>query len=120
MTRRSERVSNMIRQEISELLHEQTNDPRLGGIISVTRVSTSPDLKQAKVFVSVLANQTQKQEILKGFKSAAGFFRKELAHRLILRYVPELSFQIDDSIEQGAKILKLIDQVTGDDIPDEH
>ena len=120
MTRRAERVSNMIRHEISELLHEQANDPRLGGFISVTRVSTSPDLKQAKIYVSVLAEKAEKQEILQGFKSATGFFRKELAGRLTLRYVPELSFQIDDSIEQGARILELIDQVTADDVSDEH
>ena len=120
MTRRAERVSNMIRHEISELLLEQANDPRLGGFISVTRVSTSPDLKQAKVYVSVLADKTKKQDILQGFKSAAGFFRKELAGRLTLRYVPELSFQIDDSIEQGAKILKLIEQVSTEDATDEH
>lgn len=120
MTRRAERVSNMIRHEISELLLEQTNDPRLGGFISVTRVSTSPDLKQAKIYISVLADNKEKQDILEGFKSAAGFFRKELAGRLKLRYVPELSFQIDDSIEQGTKILKLIEQVTTEDTANEH
>jgi ribosome-binding factor A len=114
MTRRAERVSNLIRQEICELLQEQVNDPRLSGLISVTKVSTSPDLKQAKVYVSVLGEQANKNEILQGFKSASGFFRRELSRRLILRFIPELSFEFDDSIEHGAKVLKLIEQVTTD------
>ena len=114
MTRRAERVSNLIRQEISELLQEQVNDPRLRGLISVTKVSTSPDLKQAKVYVSFLGEQSNKKEILQGFKSASGFFRRELSQRLILRSVPELVFEFDDSIEHGARILQLIDQVSSD------
>ena len=120
MTRRAERVSSLIRQEVSELLQEQVNDPRLRGFISVTKVSTSPDLKQAKVFVSILGNQTNKNEMLQGFKSASGFFRRELSRRLLLRSIPELSFQFDDSIEHGAKILQLIDQVSSDSAQDEH
>ena len=114
MTRRAERVSNLIRQEICELLQEQVNDPRLSGFISVTKVSTSPDLKQAKVYISVLGDQVNKNETIQGFKSASGFFRRELSRRLILRSIPELSFEIDDSIEHGAKILKLIEQVASD------
>src|SRR4030042_935434 len=116
MTRRAERVSNLIRQEICQLLQEQVNDPRLSGLISVTKVSTSPDLKQAKVYVSVLGEQANKNEILQGFKSASGFFRRELSKRLILRFIPELSFEYDDSIEHGAKVLKLIEQVTTDSV----
>jgi ribosome-binding factor A len=116
MTRRAERVSNLIRQEICQLLQEQVNDPRLSGLISVTKISTSPDLKQAKVYVSVLGEQANKNEILQGFKSASGFFRKELSRRLILRFIPELSFEYDDSIEHGAKVLKLIEQVTTDSV----
>jgi ribosome-binding factor A len=116
MTRRAERVSNLIRQEICQLLQEQVNDPRLSGLISVTKISTSPDLKQAKVYVSVLGEQANKNEILQGFKSASGFFRRELSKRLILRFIPELSFEYDDSIEHGAKVLKLIEQVTTDSV----
>ena len=116
MTRRAERVSNLIRQEICQLLQEQVNDPRLSGLISVTKISTSPDLKQAKVYVSVLGEQATKNDILQGFKSASGFFRRELSKRLILRFIPKLSFEYDDSIEHGAKVLKLIEQVTTDSI----
>ena len=114
MTRRAERVSNLIRQEICELLQEQVNDPRLSGLISVTKVETSSDLKQAKIYISVIDQHQNKYQILQGFKSASGYFRRELSRRLILRFIPELSFAFDDSIEHGAKVLKLIEQVTND------
>ena len=120
MTRRAERVSNLIRQEISVLLLEQVNDPRLRSLISVTRVSTSADLRQAKVFISVLGDQKDKEQILEGFKAASGFLRRELASRLTLRYVPELSFRFDDSIEYAANVLKLIEQVAADNTENEH
>lgn len=119
MTRRAERVSNLIRHEISVLLQEQVNDPRLRSLISVTKVSTSDDLKNAKVFVSVLGDNITKNEVLQGFGAASGFLRRELASRVRLRQIPELKFQFDDSIEYGTKILKLIDQVTSDSTDDE-
>jgi len=111
VTRRTERINNLIRQEISGLLQQQVNDPRLTIFISVTNVSTSRDLRHAKVFVSALGNETTKREILQGFTAASGFLRKELARRLRIRHIPELSFHFDNSIERGAEILKLIEQV---------
>jgi len=111
VTRRTERINNLIRQEISGLLQQQVNDPRLTIFISVTNVSTSRDLRHAKVFVSALGNETNKREILQGFTAASGFLRKELARRLRIRHIPELSFHFDNSIERGAEILKLIEQV---------
>lgn len=120
MTRRTERVSNLIRQEISALLRQQVNDPRLGSVISVTRVSTSPDMKHAKVFVSTLGDEASKSETLQGFTAASGFFRRELARRLRLRQMPQLSFHFDDSIERGTEVLRLIEQVTSDSAKDEH
>ncbi len=112
MTRRTERINNLIRQEISDLLRRQVRDPRLGTFISVTKVITSADLRHAKVLVSVLGDEAKRKEVLDGFGAASGFFRRELAHRLILRRIPELSFHADDSIEQGAKILKLINEIS--------
>jgi len=112
MAHRIERVNSLIRQEISELLQYHAKDPRLGNFIAVTEVTTSPDLKFAKVFVSQMGNQEEKQKVLNGLSSASGFFRKELSKRLKLRYVPVLSFQWDDSIERGDHILQLIDKVT--------
>jgi ribosome-binding factor A len=114
MAHRIERVNSLIRQEISELLQRQVKDPRLGNFVSVTAVSASPDLKFAKIFVSCLGSEEKKQEILSVLAAASGFFRKELARRLRLRRIPELSFQWDDSIERGVHLLQLIDQLATD------
>ena len=114
MTRRVQRLNNLIRHEISELLQRQVKDPRLGSFIAVTEVSISSDLQNAKIFVSHLSSEGQKQETISALTSASGFFRRELAKRIRLRRIPELSFQWDDSIERGAHLLELIDQVTAD------
>jgi len=116
MTRRIERVNNLIRQEISELLQRQVKDPRLGSFVAVTEVSTSPDLRHAKIFVSRIGSEEEKQETLNVLAAASGFFRNELARRLRLRRIPELSFHWDDSIERGAHLLQLIDEVGRDNI----
>jgi len=119
MTRRTERLNSLIRLEISELLRQQVNDPRLGSLISVTRVSTSPDLQRAKVFVSTLGDEANRSETLRGFTAASGFLRRELARRLRLRQTPELSFHFDDSIERGTEVVTLIEQLTYDSAQDE-
>jgi len=111
MAHRIERVNNLIRREISELLQRQVKDPRLGNFVAITDVSTSPDLKYAKVFVSCIGGNQEKQEILAVLTSASGFFRNELAKRLRLRHIPELNFKWDDSIERGAHLSELIDAV---------
>ena len=111
MTHRIEQVNKLIRREISELLQRQVKDPRLGTFVAVTEVSTSPDLRYAKIFVSCIANEEEKQDTLSALAAAAGFFRNELARRLKLRRIPKLSFQWDDSIRQGDHLLQLIDQV---------
>ena len=120
MAHRIERVNSLIRQEISELLQRQVKDPRLGNFIAVTEVSTSPDLKYAKIFVSRIGSEEEKQETLNALASASGFFRSELFKRLRLRHTPELSFQWDDSIERGTHLLQLIDEVTTDSTSDRH
>ena len=112
MAHRIERVNSLIRQEISQLLQRQVKDPRLGNFITVTEVATSADLKYAKVFISCIGNEEEKQETLSVLASASGFFRRELAKRLKLRYTPVLSFQWDDSIERGDYLSQLIDEVT--------
>ena len=114
MSRRIERINSAIRQEISQLLRREVKDPRLNSFISVTQISTSDDLRHAKVFISVLGNEAEKKRVLDGLTSASGFFRRELAMRLRLKHMPELSFHLDDSIEHGSKVLKLIEEVTTD------
>ena len=113
MSRRSERTSKLIQREISGLLEREVNDPRLSKLISVTEVTLSPDLKHAKIFVSTLGDEMDnKVEMLAGFNKASGFLRRELASHLKLRYTPKLSFYYDDSIERGARLLKLMGDLT--------
>jgi ribosome-binding factor A len=113
MSRRSERTSKLIQREISVLLEREVNDPRLSKLISVTEVTLSPDLKFAKIFVSTLGSEiNNKEEMLAGFNNASGFLRKELASHLKLKYTPQLSFHYDDSIERGARLLKLMGEIT--------
>lgn len=112
MSRRTERLNKLIKQEVSELLEREVDDPRLNNLISITEVSISPDLKHAKVFVSILGNEANRTDMLAGFNTASGFLRKRLASRLRLKCTPQLSFHYDDSIERGARVLKLIEQVS--------
>ena len=119
MTHRIEQVNKLIRREISELLQRQVKDPRLGDFVAVTDVSTSADLRYAKIFVSRIASEEEKQETLNVLTAAAGFLRNELARRLRLRRIPKLSFQWDDSIKRGDHLLQLIDQVASQDTSDQ-
>lgn len=112
MSHRIEKINNLIRQEISELLQRQVKDPRLGTFIAVTEVSTSPDLKSAKVFVSRISNQEEKEETMQALEAAAGFLRKSLMKNLRLRRVPDLHFYWDDSIERADRLFRLLDQAS--------
>ena len=115
MGRRIERVNNLIRQEISELLQRQAKDPRLGNFIAITGVYTTADLRYAKIFVSSINSDEEKQQTLRALASASPFFRKEMAKTLRLRHIPELSFHWDDSIERGDRLLHLLDQISSED-----
>ena len=112
MTRRAERVNDLLREEISSIVHRDLKDPRLGGLISITEVETSPDFRHARVFVSVMGTDEERVASLKALNSATGFMRRELRGRLqSLRYLPELTFKLDDSIERGTRLSALINQV---------
>jgi ribosome-binding factor A len=119
MSHRIERVSSLMRHEISELLQRQVKDPRINQFVAVTEVSISADLKYAKVFVSCMGSEEEKQAMLKGLGAAANFLRNQLAKRLRLRRIPELSFEWDDSIERGDHLLQLIDKISTEHNPEE-
>ena len=112
MTRRLERLNGLFRRELSDLLLRQVKDPRLAQFVSITRVYISPDLSHARVFVSVMGSEDEKSSTLKGLTAAAHYLRRELNHRISLRRMPELSFLRDDSLEQGAHVLDLLDQIS--------
>ena len=96
-----------INEEIQRELIPNVKDPRVTGMISVTAVETTPDLRYAKVYISVL-DKGDCAQVLKGLRSASGYLRRELGRALQLRYTPELSFVQDDSIVKGAHILELL------------
>ncbi len=108
---RINRINEEIQRELSALFR-QLKDPRVSstGMVSITHVDTTSDLRYAKVYVSVL-DKSQEKEVLKGLKSASGFLRRELGQALRLRYTPELQFIGDDSIQHGARILEVLRQV---------
>lgn len=100
------RINEEIQRELSTLIRS-VKDPRVTGMISVTAVDATPDLKFAKIYISVL-DKSDSTQVLKGLKSASGWLRRELGRALNLRYTPELTFVLDDSIDKGAHILDLL------------
>lgn len=103
---RINRINDEIQRELADQLRN-LKDPRVSGMVSITRVDTTNDLRYAKVYVSAL-DKAQEKDVLKGLKSASGFLRRELGRALQLRYTPELQFIGDDSIQHGAHILELL------------
>ena len=103
------RINEEIQREMSSLIRT-VKDPRVTGLISVTAVDTTPDLKFCKLYISVL-DKSDVNQVLKGLKSASGYLRRELGRTLNLRNTPELTFVRDDSIDHGAHILDLLSHV---------
>ena len=100
------RINEEIQREMSSLIRT-VKDPRVTGLISVTAVDTTPDLKYCKLYISVL-DKSDVDQVLKGLKSASGYLRRELGRSLNLRNTPELTFVRDDSIDQGAHLLDML------------
>lgn len=108
---RIRRVAGQIKKETSHIIREGLKDPRIStGITSITDVLVSPDLRYARIYVSILGSEEDREEILRVLDKATGFIRSEIGKRIRLRYVPEISFIADKSIEYGAHI----DQVLKD------
>jgi ribosome-binding factor A len=107
---RSERAGERIHQEISLMLDRDVSDPRLANV-NVTRVEVTGDLRIAKVYVTPRDRETDEKEMLDALTRAAGFFRRQLAASLDLRYAPEIRFYLDRSIEAGEHFLQVLDQV---------
>ena len=115
MAERIDRISEEIKWEISNIIQNDLKDPRLPEFVSVLSVDTTRDLRYAKVYVSVYGNEEEKKKAMEGLKNAAGFIRREIGQRIKLRYTPELLFELDNSIEYGIYINKLINEtIKGD------
>jgi ribosome-binding factor A len=104
---RTERVSDLVKDEISRLLLREVRDPRIG-FVTITGVTVSPDLKSLRVFVSVLGEAAAKEASLEALNNASGFFRRALFHNLGLRHAPTVSFRLDHSLDRGERIEKVL------------
>ncbi|AJY76608.1 30S ribosome-binding factor RbfA [Paenibacillus beijingensis] len=104
------RVGEQIKKELSQIIQTELKDPRIG-FITVTGVDVTSDLSQARVFLSVLGSDEQKEETLKAIARGTGFIRSELGKRIRLRHTPELLFKFDSSIEYGSRIETLLERI---------
>lgn len=105
------RINQEVLKELNVLISSEVKDPRIALMTTVTAVEVASDLKTAKVFISVLGDEDSKKETIKGLKSASSFLRSSLARNLNLRNTPELKFYIDDSLEYGMRMSRLIDSL---------
>jgi len=108
--RRRKRLAELLKVEIGTLLLREARDPRLAGV-TVTKVEISPDLGHARVYISLVGDQTEKSDALAALDHAHGFLRREIAFRLELRRVPTFSFHFDESMERAERILGILHQI---------
>lgn len=110
MSLRANRVGEQMKKELGDIIGRKIKDPRIG-FVTVTDVSVSGDLQIAKVFISVLGDEEQRQNTLKGLAKAKGFIRSEIGQRIRLRKTPEIQFEFDESIDYGNRIETLIHEL---------
>ena len=109
------RINAEVQRELSEIIRNEVKDPRLAeAMVSVVSVEVTPDLKYCKAYISVLGSDEAAKAVVEGLRSAVGYIRKELARRVNLRNTPEIKFILDQSIEYGVNMSRLIDDVTKD------
>ena len=113
--KRLSRIAEEIKRVVSQLIQREIKDPRISPLTSITKVEVTNDLSYAKIYISVMGNDEDKENTLTGLKSAKGFIRREIGNRIDLRHAPEPVFYLDESIEQSLYISKLIDEVNRED-----
>ncbi len=116
-TRRMARLNEQLRADVAELIAREMKDPRLAGLVSVTAAEMSPDLRHARVFISVLGSDEDRKKTLQAIRSAAGFLRTQLASRMTTKRAPELHFAMDASIERGQRIMNLLHEIESNQSP---
>lgn len=117
--RRTERVSVLLRQHLSEIIARDIKDPRISGVITIVHVGVSKDMRYAKVYTSVMGSPEGSRQAVNALTRAAGFLRNQLKDKLSMRAIPFLSFLHDNSIEQGNNMLSKIDEVSQESLPPE-
>lgn len=112
--RRTDRVNELLREEISLVMRNEVRDPRVG-LATVTAVETSPELDHARVYITALGTEEEREEVVSGLRSAAAFIRGQLSRRLHMRRVPELHFQYDRMLDEATRIEQLLREALPDD-----
>lgn len=110
MSLRANRVGEQMKKELGDIIARKIKDPRVG-FVTVTDVQVTGDLQQATVYISILGDEDQKIDTLKGLQKAKGFIRSEIGHRIRLRITPEIEFELDESIDYGNKIESILKQL---------
>jgi ribosome-binding factor A len=110
MQYRSHRLAEELKNEISAVIAQEIHDPRVG-FATVTEVKVSPDLRHARILISVFGSSEEKKQTLDALTNASGFIRRQIGSRIRLRHTPELTFAYDESVERGDRMMKLIDEV---------
>jgi len=118
MTQRTDRIDQLLRQEIGEILARDIQDPRIG-FVTITDVETAPDLSTARVWVSVIGQPAEREQTLKALERALPFVRHELGSRVRLRRIPELHLRADDTAQRGTRVLRLLAELQAGAVPDE-
>lgn len=113
------RINEEVLRELSNIIRGEVKDPRISPLCSVVAVEVAPDLKTAKAYISVLGDEKAQEDTMAGLKSSAGFIRHKLASNINLRNTPEIKFVLDQSIEYGVRMSKLIDDVNANTKEDE-
>lgn len=111
--RRQRKVSSLLRDEISQIIQQEMKDPRLG-FVSITRVDVSPDISSARVFVSIFGTEQEQGDALEALVGATGFIRHILAPRLSMRTIPQIHFQLDQSMQHAENISRLLNELNDD------
>ncbi|MEI5906221.1 30S ribosome-binding factor RbfA [Bacillus spongiae] len=111
MSLRANRIGEQMKKELSDIIGRKIKDPRIG-FVTVTDVQVSGDLQQSKVYITVLGDENQRENTLKGLAKAKGFIRSELGHRIRLRKTPEIIFEFDESIDYGNHIETLLQKIS--------
>jgi ribosome-binding factor A len=116
MSHRANRVGEQMKKELGDIISRKIKDPRIG-FVTVTDVEVTGDLQQAKVYISVLGDEEQRENTLKGLAKAKGFIRTEIGQRIRLRKTPEITFEFDESVDYGNRIENLLHQLHHDEKP---
>ena len=118
MTARTDRIDELLRQEIGEIFRRDVDDPRIG-FITITDVETAPDLRHARMLVSVIGQPEERKQTLIAMGRAMPFVRRELGKRLRLKRIPEFHLELDDTVERGTRVLQLLNELEAGHVPDD-